>query len=60
LIEETEQGFVFTPCDWCKKNHAVVVYKSWILLCNKCYLRQNDEDVYEDNVRDNGGADLYQ
>jgi len=47
VINETEQGYTFVPCDWCKKNHARVVYKSWTLLCHACYVdfdRQDNSD----------------
>lgn len=46
-LTETDHGFTYTPCDWCKEGKAVVVYKTWILLCNDCYTKQVDEDVYE-------------
>lgn len=44
---ETDTGYTWVPCDWCKKNRAIVVYKSWILLCESCYRGWIDEDIYE-------------
>jgi hypothetical protein len=44
---ETDTGYTWVPCDWCKKNRAVTVYKSWTLLCEPCYRGWTDEDIYE-------------
>lgn len=41
---DTDQGFVFSPCMSCKEQHADVVYKGWILLCEKCYLDWENQD----------------
>lgn len=46
-LEETDHGFTYTPCDWCKEGKAVAVYRTWVLLCDKCYRDVMDDDIYE-------------
>jgi hypothetical protein len=41
---EVDEGFVFTPCDWCKNNPAVVVYKGWSVICKQCARIREIED----------------
>lgn len=53
---ETDTGYTWVPCDWCKKNRAVTVYKSWTLLCEPCYRGWTDEDIYESEGNKDGIA----
>lgn len=49
MIDETDQGYTFVACNWCKKAKAVSVYKGWTLLCKRCYRDLTDDDIYERN-----------
>jgi hypothetical protein len=45
ILAETDTGFTYTPCGWCGKNKATVVYKGWVVICSQCArIREIEED----------------
>lgn len=43
-MTETDTGFTYPLCDWCKVGKAIVVYKGWAVVCKQCAKIREIED----------------